>query len=369
MNSCGEPAAAEQNLPVTVTRIAQEHAFAVAVVGVALTFTAVTFFFINGRDVDFVVFYMEGLAVLTGQPLYTDRSNMNSPALTTLVFAPLALLPYRLAQIVWLAVSVASVLASGRLIVRELQLTREQILCAIGGIGVMHGSFQAWAIGQLTWPLLFYPVTRAWLEYRQGALAKSGAWLGLAVAAKPPLALAAVLLPLPVWTIAGMISVLISGSAVAVTGVDAWLRWLEVGRQVDWLARPFNASLWAAAARVQVGRETARPIGMEDLSVLAVVLVLILLAGISFQTIRTRGDARFLRACLFSTLGSPLGWAYYLPLVVGPAIAVWPGRLGIAVIAGMTVRLGASNDAHLVYDWLLCGSVLLAQFTWCRAST
>lgn len=358
----------QQKQLVAVRRVAPEHALAFAVVGIALTLTAIVFFFINGRDVDFVVFYMEGLALLTGQPLYSDRSNMNSPALTTFVFAPLALLPYRIAQVVWLVVSVIAVLAGGRLIVRELRLTREQVLCAVGGIGVMHGSFQAWAIGQLTWPLLFYPLTRAWLAYRRGAFARTGAWMGLAVAVKPPLALTAVLLPPPVWLIAGAVSGGISGSAVAFTGLEAWWRWLAAGRQVDWLARPFNASMWAAAARLQVGRDTATPIGMVDLPAVAVVLVLCLLAAIAWQVIRATGDVRFLRASLFSTLASPLGWAYYLPLMAGPAIATWPGRVGVVVILGMLIRFATASDAHLVYDWLLLGSVLLAHFAWSGGS-
>jgi alpha-1,2-mannosyltransferase len=350
------------------SRLAPEHALGLAVVALALTVNAATLFFINGKDVDFVVFYQEGRALLGHQPLYADRSNMNSPALTALIFAPLALLPYRTAQSVWLVLSVIAVVLGGRLIVRELRLSRTQVLCAIAGLGMMHGSFQAWAIGQLTWPVLFYPITKAWLAYRHGTLDRAGAWLGIAVAAKPPLAFVAVLLPWPVWGVAGVISAAISMLTLPVTGWSAWLRWLETVRQVDWLARPFNASVWAAAARLQVGRDTGRSIAVEDLPIVVIVLVITALVGLSLQTLRAEGDRRFFLAGLFSTLASPLGWGYYLPLLAGPAIAAWPGHVGTLVLAGMLVRFGTSSDAHLVEDWLLFGSVLLAWWAWTHQS-
>lgn len=347
-------------------RVAPEHVFGLAFVALALTLYAVNLFFVNGDDVDFVVFYREGRALLDGRPLYADRSNMNTPALTLFVFAPLALVPYPVAQGVWLTLSLAAVVAGGRLIVRELRLTRLQVLWVIAGVGLTHGSFQAWAIGQVTWPLLFYPVTRAWVAYRHGALGSAGSWLGLAIAAKPPLALAALLLAWPVWGTAGAISFAMSAVSLPVVGWRPWWQWLEAGGQVDWLARPFNASLWAAAARLQVGWDTARSIGMGDLSSVLVVLVLVVLAGMTWQTVRVSGDRRFFLAGLFSTLASPLGWGYYLPLLAGPAIAGWPGRVGMVIVAGMLVRFGTSPGAHLVQDWLLSGSVLLAWWAWTR---
>lgn len=57
---------------------------------------------------NFSVFYLEGRALLEGRPLYDSAlsRNLNTYALTVLMFAPLALLPYPGAAGLWLAVSI-----------------------------------------------------------------------------------------------------------------------------------------------------------------------------------------------------------------------------------------------------------------------
>ena len=80
---------------------------------------------------------------------------------------------------------------------------------------------------------------------------------------QPPGCLLAVLLPLPVWAIAGSLSVIVTGGLVLVMGPDVWRQWLAMSAAVDWLPLASNASLWGWAARIQSGN---RPIGMTDLA-------------------------------------------------------------------------------------------------------
>lgn len=336
---------------------------------VALTVTGVALhnYVTRAPLIDFLTFYTEGRALLDGVPLYTvgdGRWNFNSPALTAFVFAPLALLPYPLVLTLWFLLSVAGFGFGVRTIGHELGWSRDQTVALGALILLTHGSFQTWAIGQLTFPLLFYPMTRAWIAYRRGELVQAGAWLAPAIVAKPPLALAAILLPVPVWLTAGTLSAGMSALTVFWTGLEPWRVWLEIGSHVGsdpetamFLSRPFNVSLWGLAARLQ---DHAATIGaLHPLLVTAVLLGGVTLAWLASH--QTNRDRRFLCAGLFSTLLSPLGWAYYLPLVAGPAAALWTGSWSQWLIwAVLVLPIGMEQGLGVLIGSTFCFATLAA---------
>jgi hypothetical protein len=329
--------------------------YTVALVTVAALYTALALYgyVSRGPRTDFRLFYDDGAAMLTGTPLYVDHDrarNMNPPSLTVLVFAPLALLPFWMAQAVWLMASLAAVAVSGVAVVRALRPTTEQVLLTSSAVLLTLGSFDAWSLGQLTWPVLFLPVTMAWLAYREGRARVAGAWLAVAVVAKPPLALMALLLPMPVWITAGVISATVSAMLVPVTGWSAWQAWLDSGAAVDWVNRAQNGSLWGLVARWEHG--TSAHVTMADIGVPFVLMVVVVAGGLAWHCIHTPGSARFIRAGLWSVLVSPLGWDYYLPLLAVPIAAGWPG--GLAWVA-YALALPA---VRLPGPWCATGAVI-----------
>ena len=332
---------------------------------VPLTMLAVAEYFKRPYVIDFRLFYLEGAAWLAHKPLYSgvNALNMNPPSLTVLLFAPLALIPYRAAQILWFVLSVAAVAGSLRTIARALRLSFEQTLQAAALLILMHGSLQAWAIGQLTWPVLLYPLTRAWVSYRDGRFGATGAWLAPAIVAKPPLALLALALPAGVWIPAGAISGSVTLATAAFTGLGPWRAWLHAGGQVNWLARPFNLSLWGVAARF-----TGPKARIGDLSIAWIAAVLLVgLAGWWLAGRERSADRRMFYAGLWSLLMSPLGWGYYLPLVAGPAVAIWPGSpTAVAAYILALLPVGGAPPGDPIADSLGFAGVLLAWYAAAR---
>lgn len=274
---------------------------------------------------DFSVFFREGLAWNDGLPLYSGnyRLNLNPPLLTVALFGPLAKLSYAGAKTAWLLLNAASIGLSLWVIARELRLQQTQLAASLAAMLVTQGAFMAIRSGQVTW-LLLAPLTLAWAYYRRDHLLASGICLGLCIAIKPPLALLALLLPWRTWATAGAVSAGLSLLAVLVTGLDPWLTWVRLGSEVTWLGSPANASLWGAAARLHSGGDSE---GIDDLPAVSIAIVAAIALTLGWIALRQiHRDRRFLLASLWSLLSSPLGWAYYLPLVWGPVVALWDSR-------------------------------------------
>ena len=274
---------------------------------------------------DFSVFYREGLAWNRGVPLYTGhyRLNLNPPLLTVAVFAPVAHLSYTGAKIVWLLLNTACISLAVMVIGHELRRTPLQMAISLTAMLATQGAFMAIRSGQITW-LLLAPLTLAWAYYRHDRPIAAGVCVGICVAIKPPLALMALLLPWQTWLTAGAVSAGLSLGGIAVTGLGPWLAWSRLGSEVTWLGSPANASLWGAAARLRSGGVSG---SIHELPVGVIVAVSLVALWLGWITVRERDrDRRFLRATLWSLLVSPLGWAYYLPLVWGAATATWRSR-------------------------------------------
>lgn len=295
---------------------------------------------------DFFLFFESGLAWGDGSDMYPldQNPNLNPPTAVAVLFAPLARLPYVVAQVLWTLCGAAALLGSIRLAATALRLTRAQVLWILGILNVTHAAFLIWMQGQLTW-LLMYPVTRAWLALRDGNHARAGAWLAPAIAVKPILALLPLVLPWRVWLTAGLVSAVITLCAILGTGWEPWAAWLRVGSTVAWLEWPPNASLWGLAARLQSG--VLKSLSMSELHPVAVVAV-VAAGAITWlrAALEPNIDRRFTFAVLWTVLMSPLGWIYYLPLGLAPMVASWPRSNAVWLAVAFLII-----PFHMIQDW------------------
>ena len=318
-----------------------------AVAGWLTAFALFAFWRVGMDRSDFFLFFESGRAWLDGGNVYPldQNPNLNPPTAVVVLFAPLARLPYVVAQILWTLCGAAGLLASIRIAARALRLTRVQVLWILGITNITHAAFLIWMQGQLSW-LLMYPVTRAWLAIRDGHQMRAGLWLAPAIAVKPILALLPLVLPWRVWLTAGAASALVTLCTILGTGWESWAAWLRVGSAVAWLEWPPNASLWGFCGAPPVRRaqephfERAAPgahwcCGSHREP-----------SPGSEQRVNLDVDRRFTFAVLWTVLMSPLGWIYYLPLGLAPMVASWPRSNAVwLAVAFLTIPF------HMVQDW------------------
>jgi hypothetical protein len=292
------------------------------IIGAALTMFSVVGFFTRPSQADFTMFYDSGRAWVEGRAPYTHaHANLNPPFVVATVFAPLARLSYRSAQVVWFAASVLAFVFSLRVIAHALQLNRQQSLSLLAGLSVTYPWCLLWFGGQVTF-LLMYPFSRAWAALRSGDQVTAGVWLAPVLVFKPPFALLALALPLRTWIVAGVLSASMSGLTILWTGWEPWRQWMAFGGEVRWLSWADNASLWGVFTRAQSGW-----LGGGALSEVPTVgwAVMAVVGALGFLRTLCEGDAdrRIALAIVWLLLVLPLGWVYYLPIAAGSLYAMW----------------------------------------------
>ena len=292
------------------------------IIGAALTIFSVVGFFTRPSQADFTMFYDSGRAWVEGRAPYTHaHANLNPPFVVAAVFAPLARLSYKSAQVVWFAVSVLAFVLSLRVIARSLHLDRHQWLSLLAALSVTYPWCLLWFGGQVTF-LLMYPFSRAWVALRSGDQVTAGAWLAPVIVFKPPFALLALALPVRTWMGAGVLSATVSGLAMLWTGWEPWRQWMAFGGEVRWLSWADNASLWGVFTRAQSGF-----LGAGSLSEVPTVgwALMVVVGVLGFlRTVREPNvDRRTALAIVWLLLVLPLGWVYYLPIAAGALYAAW----------------------------------------------
>jgi len=281
---------------------------------------------------DFQTFYASGRAWLAGQDLYASTGqNMNPPAFV-LATVPFALLPLRTSLVIWWIVNAIAAAIAIRIVLQEtgFRLTRVHVLIALGFAGTRSQLF----LGQTAW-LLMLPATLGWRAYRRGDDARAGVWWGLLIAVKP------IFLPVLLgflwrrrYRTAG--ATIATGAAISLVGllgggIAGYRSWLSTGHGVFWFFRELNASILGMVSRVGLAPSWR------------FALWVLLCASVVALTWRRRripqADADALTWVLVSLLIAPLGWVYYLPLALGPFVAVtsthrWP-RWSWVAMAGL----------------------------------
>jgi len=185
----GQPAAGGIGLHVaTSKRWLAERWVARAVYGVLLAEVGVLVWFaLSFKAIDFVVYMWGGHAVTHGTELYLGSSGRNRftyPPLAAAVFAPIALLPSALAQVLWELVSVAAMAVAACAILKlaRRQPTRPEIAAVTAVSLLLEPVYHTLFNGQINLILLAIVAMDVWWvsEGRRGG----GAGVGIAAALK-----------------------------------------------------------------------------------------------------------------------------------------------------------------------------------------
>lgn len=253
-------------------------------------------------------------------PLDSELPNLNPPTSTAL-YLPVAPLSIREAAIVWTALGALVFAATWVWIGRRLSLTAAQTRHAAGALCCTWAGLGVWWEGQFVWLLLPWAAL-SWDRYRQGRSATAGVWLGVVIAAKPSLALAAIPLGLRATVGAGAMACGITGTAIGLSGWPPWQAWLEQSSRVAWLATPGNVSIWGLLARVSgyVGNDY---VSMNELR-WAWFVVLPGWLGL-VVVVRRLGDTdrRWILSLMSAVWVSPIGWSMYLALTAPALTGLW----------------------------------------------
>jgi hypothetical protein len=153
-------------------------------------------------------------------------------------------------------------------------------------------------------------------------------------------------LPVLPWRsaiVAGALGAAGVAAGVAVMGADAWMDWMAITRERRVFPNPANLSLVAALARIAGHPLVSVP---GDWPYGQPVWSLLVLAVLAVTWLRGRSgsvDQGLLAFGLAGILVSPIGWAYYLVIVLAPFIAWgeqqrWPRAVLPAVMLLLVPR-------------------------------
>lgn len=279
--------------------------------------------------------YLVQRVVSTDSGSMVVHPNLNHPAALVL-FLPLLAVGPPTAFWLWTLFGLACYLLAIALALRELRLAPHRwpgalvVALALAAPGAAYSA----QLGQWALPLSL-PMTVAWLFARHDRRVASAALLGLLVALKPfllpLLALfapwpggarrpcAATLVPLAVAALAGA---LVSLAVLPMLGIQIYGDWLTVLRAVDWYSHGFNVSLAGLLSRLV----TLARWQVWALTVVTVAAGLLALGRRPEASI-ARVDRDFGLLLVVALLAAPLGWLYYVVLLMpllAAVVARWP---------------------------------------------
>jgi alpha-1,2-mannosyltransferase len=250
--------------------------------------------------------------------------NMNPPHFHALLW-PFVYLPIDPAFLIWAVLNVALSAVAVVAIAREIPIRGHATAWFLGiALTLISEPILAWFVtGQLT-GILFAAVTWIWVAIRRGRWTAAAIAIGLVCSVKPFLGpLGLYLMIRRQWRatlVAGLTLVLAFALGFLVFGIQAHRDWLTALRAVQWTGAVMNASVYGLVSRTWAldAFSTSRP----ATQVAGALSALILVVGVNASW-RTKDDDRALLILLAtSLLASPLGWVYYLPIVIGPMLAL-----------------------------------------------
>jgi hypothetical protein len=278
--------------------------------------------------------WLTGTVTLDGEERSFDLLNLNPPHFHILLL-PLLGLPAPTAFLVWLVFSAVCLLATLRLVSRELALTWTPQARQLAYIGLLGAVITVDMIqhAQLAW-LLMLAVAYVWREVRHDRWLRAGAVLGVLVSVK---AFFLILVPyfllrkqFRALGLALLAAVGCLGVGVALFGIANHQSWLAaLGQVSDWAWYPKNASLWAVLTRTLHDNPmfvTWADVPLPTLKlvwlVIGGVMGLLTLAVACADRSRLGLDRAFALLLVGVVLFSPLGWIYYYWLSLAPLAAV-----------------------------------------------
>jgi hypothetical protein len=295
---------------------------------------------------DFTIFYFTARLLADGLPMYgasparygvhwaaDHLGNLNPPHFQLLV-QPLAWLFYGRAYAVWVGVNAFALGVSVIVIVRAMAIALTWRRAAIGGAIIMSSApFTTVAITSEWTFLLMLPVTLAWAAARREHWIRAGLWLGVCASLKLFFLLFIPWLILRRrWTsLAAMGAAAVAAVCVGVMayGPFTYRQWLQSLGQVGWWWLPMNASWHGIVSRVFQGGSSVEPLfhlpaAVAPLGTAGALVFSAVTIWVARQLSATPAhcDLAFLLITSGALIASPLGWVYYMPLLLGPVIAV-----------------------------------------------
>jgi hypothetical protein len=266
--------------------------------------------------------------------------------------------------------NVLALVASAILIIRELHLQpRWRHLLPITAAVLACGATGAIAItGQFTGFLLL-PLAIAWRSARRGEEAALGLWLGLLISIKPFLALfVPVLAVRRQWlaattSMAALIGCFVLG--LAVFGLPAHRDWILALTNVDWSWAAMNGSWQGLLARSLGPSPYASALTNAPHLIRPLWLLAAGITGLATLLASRRSiNHAFAGTVLGALLISPLGWVYYIWLVLPGAVGLWrhnvPTIARVGLVALLVPYFGPLLGRSGPWATLTIGSV----YTW-----
>jgi hypothetical protein len=261
--------------------------------------------------------------------------NLNAP-ITTLLFLPFTLFPLRSAYIIWVIISLMLCLSSSRLISKELgKRTHQGVdpwLITLILLLYFPTMITLW-LGQISFLLLLLTIL-SWIAFHQGQNKVAGILLGLMFSIKLfmgvflILSLAQRRWKLLSWMIITFVAT--SGLGLVIFGWAETSAYLATLSSIDYYASSWNASFFGYFTRILGGSLNKPLIDWPNLAYfLSYCLALLSLGALGWlawrypQGQKSQDDPLFSLALVIMLLASPLGWMYYFPMLIIPAITIW----------------------------------------------
>ena len=307
------------------------------------------------------------------QHLLTLHAPNTNPPAFLIATLPLTFMSKGLAFVVWTMLAIAALLFSLQKTAEELRLPLRHLLLVAGSL---QGVAAALRFGQVT--LLLLPLmTLAWAADRNDRKTASGLYLGILMYLKPFTGIYAVYMAWRRdWRILGasIVSFLLAAGIGLMAGVSATSSWIEsLGSAAEKSPYVTNASWTALMMRVFSPDQSRAnpsytpwfiaPTAALFLSIGGVVLIGVMSAW-SVRRIKNR-DAHWALLGVAMLLISPLGWMYYIPLLIPPLAATIPTLQWLApvFVAGAILWVPSNLLARNHFGPLATATVA-SPYTW-----
>jgi hypothetical protein len=255
--------------------------------------------------------------------------NLNLPV-SMILFKPISRLPFNAAWWTWSCMSFTAMLISISVMLKTLNLNKNTEICwTLAASAVVLATFPAienHMLGQLGFITLL-PLTMAWRSATQKQDLRAGLWLGLAIGMKPFL----ILIPAGYlftrrWEILKPMGATIAASILVgamLCGTQSYNDYWLVSQNINWTDANWNASWTGWLDRAF---NSQKPSNLPDNKWLAHSIALacgamttLWFAWLARKTKKSNmpaiDDMIFAIGPATSLLVSPLGWAYYFPII------------------------------------------------------
>jgi len=288
----------------------------------------------------------------------TEHANLNPP-FQTLLLAPVGLIKYEQAFLIYSFISIISGLVAVLLIAHEMANEKYELSFLFTFMIIILLYFPTWSnifCGQLSLVLLLL-ITLAWIAARNGRDALGGIYLGLAMSLKIFVGLFLLFFlvrrrwRLLFWFIGTFR--LLSLLPLWFFGIDTYKNYITILSSITWYAASWNASFLGFFTRIFGGSENVPlfnlPAVAQTLTRICSLLFILWLAWLAWpraqESSLDRFDLGFSLTITGMLLISPLGWMYYFPTLLIPAVVAWR----------MVRRLDARiwYQAIIILAWLL----------------